>query len=173
MSHLHNDNRTVLTRFFSKRRGPRGIDAPQGFLSSEEFALQLEVERARVERSGYAFTVIVFTIQVANPDLEMKRAERAVISALLERTRRCDTKGWFGTHPAVILPYTSKPQAMNLTAPVELLFRKHFSQEGMPLVPGPRLSFVAYGYPHDSLPENDRLAAHRTDIPTPYGKTTR
>ncbi|MBX7256423.1 MAG: hypothetical protein K1Y02_08680 [Candidatus Hydrogenedentes bacterium] len=161
MNHAHNGNRTVLTRLFSKRHGPRRMDAPGGFLSQELFAAQLEVERARVDRSGHAFTVILFSVQGVVGEIEVKRAEQALIAALIERTRRCDTKGWYGSHPAVILPYTSKARAMNLTAPVEIIFRKHLTQAGMPLVPGPRLTFVAYGYPQDSLPADEAtLAAH-------------
>ncbi len=173
MKHMHKDNRTVLTRLFSRRRGPARIDASREFLSSEEFSAQLETERARVDRSGYGFTIIVFSIQGVNTGDEVNRAEGALIAGLMERTRRCDTKGWHGAHPAVILPYTSKADAMNLTAPVELLFRKHFAEMGMPLVPGPRLSFIAYGYPHDTIPTNGTPVSPRGEVPASHVEPTR
>ena len=173
MKHMHKDNRTVLTRLFSKRRGPVRIDAPQEFLSCAEFAAQLEIERARVDRSGHGFTVIVFSIQGVKTDVEANRAVGALIAGLMQRTRRCDTKGWHGAHPAVILPYTSKADAMNLTAPVELLFRKHFAEKGMPLVPGPRLSFIAYGYPHDTIPTNGTRVSPKGEVPASHVEPTR
>lgn len=152
MNHSHNGNRTVLRRLFAKRLGRRRIDAPAGFLSAEEFNAQLELERARVDRSGHAFTVIVFEIHGTIAESDAGHAQQALIRALIERTRRCDTKGWYRHRPAVILPYTSKSSVMHVTAPIEEIFHRLILADDRPLAPKPRLAFAAYGYPHDPLP---------------------
>ncbi|MCC6485885.1 MAG: hypothetical protein IT364_00160 [Candidatus Hydrogenedentes bacterium] len=148
-SQIQKRNRTALLGLFSRRREAWSGSTHAALLSREEFDEQLAIERARVERSGYVFSVIVFTLQCGGDSEEAARAEKALMAALVERTRLCDSKGWHGKHPAVILPYTSKAAAANLINPIDMLFRKHFVEEGHPIVPGPRLSFVIYGYPDE------------------------
>ena len=172
-SQMQKRNRTALLRLFSRRRDAWPGVNNGAFLSREEFEEQLAIERARVERSGYSFSVIVFTIHGAGDSEEAVRAEKALTKALLERTRLCDSKGWHGKHPAVILPYTPKASAANVINPIDILFRKHFVEEGHPIVPGPRLSFVIYGYPDEqgATGNSDAPAGH--EIKPAGGPTTR
>ena len=100
-SQMQKRNRTALLRLFSRRRDAwTGVN--QGaFLSREEFEEQLAIERARVERSGYSFSVIVFTIHGAGDSEEAVRAEKAKkawpsIDPWLQQLRE-----WQELHPLV------------------------------------------------------------------------
>lgn len=172
-SQMQKRNRTALLRLFSRSRDAWTGSTHAALLSRDEFEEQLAIERARVERSGYAFSVIVFTIHGSSDSEEAARAERALMAALVERTRLCDSKGWHGNHPAVILPYTSKADAANLINPIDMLFRKRYVEEGHPVVPGPRLSFVLYGYPDERGGAGTTEASAGPDSSPAGSQTTR
>ena len=172
-SQMQKRNRPALLRLFSRRRDAWTGATHAAFLSREEFEEQLAIERARVERSGYAFSVIVFTIHGSGGNEEAARAEKALMAALVERTRLCDSKGWHGKHPSVILPYTSKAAAANVINPIDILFRKHFVEEGHPIVPGPRLSSVIYGYPDERGVAGTSEGSPGPDSSPVGGQTTR
>lgn len=127
-----------------------------GLLANDAFEEQLRLERARTDRSGHPFVLVVFDIQFANNDDSMRTAQEALAGALLERTRLCDAKGHYGAQIAAVLPYTTKADATNLLEPLEFLFRRKMTERGMETVPGPKLSFVMYEYPDD---ERKKLGA--------------
>lgn len=120
-----------------------------GLLTSDAFEEQLTLERARTDRSGQPFVLIVFNIQFAQTDDLVQKAEQALASALLERTRMCDAKGYYGDQIAAILPYTTKANATNILEPLEFVFRRKLAEGGVETVPAPKLSFVVYEYPDD------------------------
>lgn len=122
----------------------------QGVLSSEGFIEHLHVERARVDRSGSAFTLIVFTLEGYMGISQKKLAEDALLEALMARTRTCDAKGWHGDQLAVILPYTHKAQAEAVIEPLNGLFKK-IAATIISLPPNIAFSCVVYGYPEDEL----------------------
>lgn len=120
-----------------------------GLLPSAAFEEQLALERARTDRSGQPFVLIVFNIQFAQNDDLMRKAEQALATTLLERTRLCDAKGYYGGQFAAILPYTSKGDAANILEPLASVFRRKLAESGFESLPGPKLSFVVYEYPDD------------------------
>jgi len=127
-----------------------------GLLTNDAFEEQLALERARTDRSGQSFVLVVFDIQFARDDDGLRTAQRALAAALIERTRLCDAKGYYGTQVAAILPYTTKADATHLLEPLEFLFRRKLTEAGVETVPGPKLSFVLYEYPDD---ERKKLGA--------------
>lgn len=120
-----------------------------GLLSNEAFEEQLTLERARTDRSGQPFALIVFSIASVDSDEEQKRAEHALASTLIERTRLSDVKGYYGHQIAAILPYTTKEGAARVLDPIETLFRKKLAAEGFDSLPAPKLTFAIYEYPDD------------------------
>ncbi len=120
-----------------------------GLLASDAFEEQLTLERARADRSGQPFVLIIFNVQGVSNEQEAGRAERALAAALFERTRISDAKGYYGEHVATILPYTTKEDASHILDPLEGVFRKKLAAEGLDTLPGPRLSFTIYEYPDD------------------------
>jgi len=151
MSHqLPRRDRTAILRFFSRRKTDVHREETTNFLSRDEFENQLQIERARVDRSGHAFSMIEFTFQGTHSDEEIELAEKALIAALGERTRVCDAKGWYGARPAVLLPYTSKVSASSLFSPIDALFQKYYAAASPTPTDAPRLSFVVHGYPEEA-----------------------
>ena len=120
-----------------------------GLLPGDAFEEQLTLERARADRSGQPFVLIVFTIQFAQNEDALHEAEQALAAALIDRTRLCDAKGFYGGQIAAILPYTTKADATNILEPLEFVFRRKLLESGVGTVPGPRLSFAVYEYPVD------------------------
>lgn len=120
-----------------------------GLLTSGAFEEQLSLERSRTDRSGQPFVLIVFNIQFAQSDVSLSTAERALAAALIERTRICDVKGYYGEQIAAILPYTTKAGATNILEPLEFIFRRKLAEAGMETVPAPKLSFAVFEYPDD------------------------
>ncbi|NUM52743.1 MAG: hypothetical protein HUU46_03785 [Candidatus Hydrogenedentes bacterium] len=120
-----------------------------GLLNSEAFEEQLCLERSRTDRSGQPFVLIVFNIQFSQSDESMHAAERALAAALLERTRVCDAKGYYGDQIAAILPYTTKAGATNILEPLEFIFRRKLAEAGIESLPAPKLTFAVYEYPDD------------------------
>ncbi|MBM3288744.1 MAG: hypothetical protein FJY92_01195 [Candidatus Hydrogenedentes bacterium] len=127
-----------------------------GLLAGDAFEEQLSLERARTDRSGQPFVLVVFTIQFCDNDEQHGAAERALAAALIDRTRQCDAKGYYGGQIAAILPYTTKAGASNLLDPLEFMFRRKLTAAGVETVPGPKLSFAVYEYPDD---ERNKLGA--------------
>lgn len=120
-----------------------------GLLPEDAFEEQLTLERARADRSGQHFVLIIFTVTGTENEQQGKLAERALASALFERTRISDAKGYYGGEVAAILPYTTKREAGNVLEPLEGVFRKQLAAHGLETLPGPRLSFIVYEYPDD------------------------
>lgn len=120
-----------------------------GLLANDAFEEQLTLERARADRSGFPFVLVVFNIQFAQGDELMRTAEKALAAALIARTRICDAKGYYGGQIAVILPYTSKADATALLGPLEFMFRRNLAEAGIASLPAPKLSFAVYEYPDD------------------------
>ncbi|GMU93324.1 MAG: hypothetical protein AMXMBFR4_23820 [Candidatus Hydrogenedentota bacterium] len=141
--------RSTLLRLFSRRAVSDKPDPAAGLLPGAAFEEQLVLERARADRSGSRFALIVFTIQSAQNEEEQARAESALAAALMTRMRICDAKGWYGHRIAALLPYTTKAAAANLIGPIEGLFRRHFAGNGPSVVPGPQLAYTIYEYPDD------------------------
>ncbi|HRK33828.1 MAG TPA: hypothetical protein PLJ47_04455 [Candidatus Hydrogenedentes bacterium] len=120
-----------------------------GLLASEAFEEQLNLERARADRSGQPFVLIIFTVHGVENQEQADLAERALASALFDRTRISDAKGYYGEQVATILPYTSKEDAAYVLDPLEGVFRKKLAAEGLETLPGPRLTFTIFEYPDD------------------------
>ncbi|MDZ4861047.1 MAG: hypothetical protein SGI88_18910 [Candidatus Hydrogenedentes bacterium] len=120
-----------------------------GLLAEDAFEEQLTLERARADRSGQPFVLIIFTVHGVDNEAQANLAERALAGALFERTRISDAKGYYGGQVAAILPYTTKHDAAHVLDPLDGVFRKQLAAEGLQTLPGPRLSFVIYEYPDD------------------------
>jgi GGDEF domain-containing protein len=120
-----------------------------GLLTTDAFEEQLGLERARTDRSGQPFVLIVFNIQFAQTDDALRNAEHALAATLIERMRLCDAKGYYGEQIAAILPYTSKADAANILEPLEFIFRRKLAESGLDSLPAPKLSFAVYEYPDD------------------------
>lgn len=166
---IQRQQRTNLLRFFSKRTDDSPEIAPPGLVDEDAFDRQLTVERIRSERSGFSFTVIVFSIDdVAEPG-DQEFAERTLASVISERTRYCDTKGWFGSKLAVILPYTSRDRAACLIEPLDSMFYERLHQDMPDTIRGLRLSFAVYEYPNDELKKGESARLDATGIATTGG----
>jgi GGDEF domain-containing protein len=137
-----------------------------GLLTNDAFEEQLSLERARTDRSGQPFVLIVFNIQFVQNDDAMQAAEQALAAALVDRTRMCDAKGYYGEQIAAILPYTSKADATNILEPLEFIFRRKLAEAGADTAPSPKLSFVVYEYPDDERKKLGSRALRGKDAAT-------
>jgi hypothetical protein len=109
------------------------------------------IERARTERSRFIFTMVAFTVEATENDVDRARAERALSSALTKRTRTCDTKGWLGDRIAVILPYTTVAGARGLVQKLDAYFHEIYQEAGSASAGDASLSCAMYEYPADRI----------------------
>ncbi len=70
-------------------------------LGPKAFQEVLAVERARSDRSGWPFTLVVITMPHSKPD---DRNMEVLLEVLKERIRLIDFRGWHNGNVALILP---------------------------------------------------------------------
>lgn len=100
MSTTHNWTRLDRLVRFLRMRNLYGI------LSAESFRAIIERERARADRYGYGFSLLVF--DVGNTDRECPRAKN-VADVIRRRKRSTDEIGWFNDQSiGIIMPSTSE-----------------------------------------------------------------
>jgi lipopolysaccharide/colanic/teichoic acid biosynthesis glycosyltransferase len=108
----------------------------------DEFHALILRERARADRSGHRFSLLVFRL---SGDPARHRAERALVRALNERLRDTDEIGWYDPrHVAAILPYVSTASAARIA---ESLCRKVFGVDE-PI-------YTIFTYPESWFPQED------------------
>ena len=112
----------------------RGLDA---LLTQEAVAGVLSRERARSDRTGRPFTMVVFQIP---PDaLSLRSIHRLALTAL-NRARITDDVGWFGNDSiAALLPETAVEGARTFARAVLAAMHSHL----------PDLRYTIYVYPSD------------------------
>lgn len=141
-----------MFRFVRKGAGRRKTTvrrAIEGLLSPEAFQEQLTKERARTDRGGGPFSLLALKIEAA-PDSEAFLQAAWVLSTLLnQRTRICDTKGWFGDSVGVILPNTTSDKVAYVWPPIKEAFDKRARTESTERVTLPKVTFEVYAYPSD------------------------
>lgn len=115
----------------------RPVQAGQGIYSTEEFRLLLEYERARVDRNGHEFSLIVFDVGEA----ESKHTHNGQLMLMLARRVRCtDLIGWFEERCiGVFLPDTPAEGAWKLAHDLCQLID----------LPMRSLAFKVYTYPSE------------------------
>lgn len=113
-------------------------------LSPQAFQIVLNAERARSDRSGWPFTLVVMKVlgQEAGDD-----ASATLMEVLQERTRQIDYKGWYKGDVAVILPYTHTESATELLKDIEERFAKRVRKNAEAIGALPELEFTVYCYP--------------------------
>jgi lipopolysaccharide/colanic/teichoic acid biosynthesis glycosyltransferase len=74
-----------------------------GIHTTEEFRMILERERARTDRSGQEFSMVVFGIGSASGSIDL--ANRYLEGAIRKRARNSDAIGWFDTHALAVILY--------------------------------------------------------------------
>jgi lipopolysaccharide/colanic/teichoic acid biosynthesis glycosyltransferase/GGDEF domain-containing protein len=90
----------------------RQAKALQGVHSARQFRAILERERARADRNGHQFSMIIF--ETGNPNQDSPQVQR-LAQTLVKRIRSSDEAGWFDGHRiAVVLPETSADGAWRL-----------------------------------------------------------
>jgi lipopolysaccharide/colanic/teichoic acid biosynthesis glycosyltransferase len=108
----------------------------------DEFHALILRERARADRSGHRFSLLVFRLSGAP---SRARAERELVRALNERLRDTDEIGWYDPrHVAAILPYVSTASAARIA---ESLCRKIFGMDE-PI-------YTIFTYPESWFPQED------------------
>ena len=101
----------LITRLWSRLdifSNARPAQAQQGIYSTEEFRALLEYERARVDRNGHEFSLIVF-------DVGKGRHNGRLMPTIARRVRCTDVIGWFDERGlGVFLPETPSAGASKL-----------------------------------------------------------
>jgi GGDEF domain-containing protein len=87
-----------------------------GIYSAKEFRAILERERARANRNGHKFSLLVFDL--AGSEEDIARAQR-LVNELKRRVRAIDEIGWFEERRmGIVLPYTAPDGAWKLAADI-------------------------------------------------------
>jgi hypothetical protein len=88
------------------------LPALDGIRSAQEFRAILDRERARVNRNGHEFSLVVFDLGSVSPD---SAHARRVADGLKRRLRAIDEIGWFDERRiGVVLPYTAPEGALKV-----------------------------------------------------------
>lgn len=122
----------------------RQAPARHDLLGPQEFQAVLSTERARSDRSGWPFTLVV--IKHVEPPAD-DRAVALLLSTLKERTRQIDTKGWYSGDLALILPYTHSENAHDLLHAIEDSYAKAVRRSAGAIGARPELEYTVYCYP--------------------------
>ncbi|MBN1558021.1 MAG: sugar transferase [Lentisphaerae bacterium] len=141
--------RTWWQRLF----GPGSVGArlnrlkPIGVSRPDDFHSLIVRERARADRNGHNFSLLVFRLSGAP---QQAAAERRLVSQLNERLRDTDEMGWYDPrHVGAILPYVIREDAEKIA---DALCRTVFGE--------PRRIYTVYTYPDSWFPGDD--------VPTPF-----
>ncbi|MBT3273169.1 MAG: hypothetical protein HN368_08455, partial [Spirochaetales bacterium] len=118
-----------------------------GIYSEEDFDLLLNYERVRADRANSEFSLVVFEI---NHEMSEKKDIRRFIDTIREKVRSIDHVGWFKKNIGVLLPETSRSQAM--------LFVKALKERAV----SEMIPFTVYSYP-DLSTEPEREETDHTD----------
>jgi lipopolysaccharide/colanic/teichoic acid biosynthesis glycosyltransferase len=118
-----------------------------GIYSKEDFEQLLHYERIRSDRSNSHFSLVVFEVDQSR----YKRSDaKAFIDDIRANVRTIDHVGWFKKRVAVLLPETSRNQAMLFVKSL----KKRAAAEMVP--------FTVYSYPDRS--SNDRPEKESCDV---------
>lgn len=119
-------------------------------MSEADFALCLAKERARAERDGTKFLLVVIELDAGREGARQAQALAALDAVLGERTRLQDTRGRYKGKVGLILTGAAPDMLLAFWAEVEHRFRLGWRKKQGQQLPFPRLSYEAYVYPGDS-----------------------
>jgi hypothetical protein len=135
--------------YFRKWLAPLGINHRRmvlpGVRSDEEFKEILQRERARTDRSGRPFSMVVLC-----PPLDGARSRR-IIRVLSRRLRCTDQAGWFCGGLALLLPETSPQGAWKLVEDLRKLLGRSFQE----------IPFDVFAYPVEGIGVKDERVEGR------------
>ena len=119
------------------------VSARDGIRSAKEFRAILDRERARVNRNGHEFTLVVFDLGNINHNSAYTRHLMHVLS---RRVRATDETGWLDERRiGVALPYTASEGALKMAHDVcQIISTRALS---------PR--YTVYTYPSRSMAASD------------------
>jgi len=101
-----------LSASFKSLHDRRQAKALQSIHSVEQFRAAIERERARADRNGHEFSVVLLSTDNPEPDSAQLKY---LAQVLAKRIRLIDEAGWFDDkHIGVVLPYTSATGAARL-----------------------------------------------------------
>lgn len=142
---------TLVSRIWEKigGNGARHDAFIEGLLSERSFEEQLLKERARSDRGGGTFCIVVINIPLPHGSTAHQQAAWVLASALHDRTRIIDTKGWFGDRVAVILPNTAPGHVGKIWNDIDRLFQKRVQARGAGSDLNINLTHEIFVYPSD------------------------
>ena len=137
----------LLSTIFNRLLG-RSVQAFNGIHSPEEFRLILERERARADRSGDKFSLVVFDFGSMESPNGSSLAVEHLARVLFRRIRITDTVGWFDeTSIGTVLPGTTGQGALKFADDVRKKVHTVASQ----------FSYRVYTYPVEGTPDQRGL----------------
>jgi hypothetical protein len=126
-----------------------GMPALFGIHSTQEFSAILVRERARANRNGHEFSLVVFDPGRAQPN---SAYTRWLAQVLMQRVRATDEIGWFDDcHIGLVLPYTGPESALKVADDVRQIISA--------VAVSPR--YTVYSYPSRWLAGDDRHESQR------------
>lgn len=137
-----------MWRLLSNKLGKSPRASETTFLSEPEFSLCLAKERARADRDGTTFLLVVIDLGEATNGHGMALA--MLDDVLGERTRLQDTRGTYKGKVRLILVGALPDMLGAFWADIEHRFRTRWRKEQGQQLPLPRLSYEVYVYPGDS-----------------------
>jgi len=148
---LKRNNGTFVSRIWERIRGNGARQGAfiEGLLSERSFEEQLLKERARSDRGGGTFCMVVIDIPLPRGSTAHQQAAWVLASALHDRTRIIDTKGWFGDRVAVILPNTAPGHVGKIWNDIRQLFQKRVQPRDADSPLKINLTHEIYVYPSD------------------------
>jgi hypothetical protein len=116
-------------------------------LSEEWFSLHLTRERARSNRTGDPFLLVMISIDSGGDSVR-----RVVEEAVLERTRLSDAKGWLDGHLGVLLPGARVEEVPTIVRSLEEVIAEKLEKRGIKVGNEKLLVYKVYSYPWTKEP---------------------
>lgn len=117
-------------------------------LSAQWFSLHLMRERARSNRTGEPFLLVLISICVSG-----ESARRVLEEAVLNRTRVSDAKGWLDGHLGVLFPETGIEEVPGIISSLEEVVAEKMGGRSIRSGRKKLLSYKVYSYPWVDEPE--------------------
>jgi hypothetical protein len=151
--------RQRLKRHFARvKRHPLGME---GLMSEEELKRELTRERARSDRSGRPFSLMLIDIMMPHEQPEYERAVRLLTTVLNRRLRMHDGKGWYRGRIAVILPDVTTETVGAVWKAIEVGFVAEAHADLPKRLPLPDLRYEVFSYPNAARTAHPREHLHQ------------
>ncbi len=126
------------------------ISISSQFMDPKNFSAQLDLERARTDRTGSPFALVVFDLADSENACTRDEFTNLIAKTIAKRKRASDVLGWYESSPkrvGLLLGNITQQQTSNVIQEIESLFRSRLLAQDFAIHDVPPLECDVYLYP--------------------------